>query len=380
MLVLVASLPNAAAQPAATGSAKAPSAAAGKGQSANEIYAAAQRHYMAQRYTEALPLFRQLANENRSPNARLYVARSLREVGRLPEAYEEMKATAADAAKRAKTEPRFTATRDAAAKELKQLQRQVGFVTLHLPGKPHGLVVELNGAPVPSHRLSEKTAVMPGTVRIRADAPGFVGYRQDLSVAAGETESVAIALTPKVKSRPVVPPPAPAPTPAPAPAPTQTTAPAPPPPPVAPPPEPLPAPPPEPEEPEGPDKPGKGMLVGGIVAVGLAALCGIGFGVTRKMAGDQYDEVNEACGGTRCPTDDYEDDIDAGEALDIASHASLGAGALALLTGGVLITIHLVRDDGPEPGSSPEPTETGTLGFIPVPGGAVLTYGMALPF
>lgn len=387
MVVLVAFLHHAAAQPAAAGSAKAPTTPAppaGKEQSANEIYAAAQRHYMAHRYTEALPLFRKLAKEQDSPNARLYVARSLREVGRLPEAYEEMKATVADAGSRAKAEPRFAATRSAAQKELEQLNKQVGFVTLQLPGKLHGLVVEINGVPVPSNRFSEKTAVMPGTVRIRADAPGFVGYRQEPLVAAGQTETVAIALTPKVKSRPVVPPPAPPPTPtpsaAPPPRPTPTAAPAPPSPAVEPPAASLPTPPEEPDEPAAPKRRGKGLLVGGIVTVGLAALCGVGFGVTRKMAGDKYDEVDEACGGTRCPDDRYDDDIDTGEALDIASHASLGAGVLALLGGGVLITIHMVRDDGPEPGASSEPPQTGTLELLPVPGGGLLAYGMALPF
>jgi len=283
----------------------------------------------------------------------------------------------ADASARAKAEPRFVATRDAAKTELGQLERRVGFVTLYLAGKPQGLVVELNGVPVPPDRLTERTAVMPGTVRIRADATGFVGYRQDLAVAAGETESVAIALTPKVTPRPGVTPPTPPPAPPPtAPPPPTTTGPAPPPP--APPPEPAPAPPPEPDPPEPPERPGKGILIGGIVAVGLAALCGIGFGVTRKMAGDRYDEVNEACGGTRCPDDTYDDDIDVGEALDIASHASLGAGALLLVTGGVLFTVHLVRDDAPAVG--PDTAGRGTLALSPVPGGAVVSYGMALPF
>jgi hypothetical protein len=100
--------------------------------------------------------------------------------------------------------------------------------------------------------------------------------------------------------------------------------------------------------------------------------------VTRKMAGDHYDEVVEACGGQRCTDSSYDEEIDTGEALDIASHASLGAGALALLTGGVLITLHLVSSDDP---SQPRPGAShGTLQARTTPGGLMVSYDMALPF
>ncbi len=369
-LVATTALQVAEAQPAPTAAPSHQPKSTETGASPDDVYLTAQEHYRAQRYTEALPLFRKLAREQHSPNARLYLARSLRQVGRLPEAHNEMRETVRAAAARAKTESRFAATRNAARRELAELEARVGFVTLYLAGTPRGLVVELNGVPVPPNRFSAQTAVLPGTVRIRADAPGFVGYRRKISVAAGTTQNIAIALTPVV----LAPPPAPGPAPAPAP----TALPAPLPQPVEP-PTPLPTRPTEPAEPEPDPGGGNGMLVGGVVAIGLAALTGIGAGVTRKMAGDRYDEIVEACGDQPCADPSYDEDIDSGEALDIASHASLGVAGLALLTGGVLITIHFARSDD-DPSSPSAGPGHGTLQAITIPGGAALSYGMALPF
>ena len=52
-------------------------------------YAAAKKLFDAQSYAKALPLFQDAYAQSKSPNARVYVARCLRELGRLPEAYDE---------------------------------------------------------------------------------------------------------------------------------------------------------------------------------------------------------------------------------------------------------------------------------------------------
>ena len=75
-------------------------------------------------------IFLRLANNHRSPNARLYVARSLREMGRLDEAHDAMARTVEEATARAMREPRFEATRKAAQAQLDDLKTRVAYLTL----------------------------------------------------------------------------------------------------------------------------------------------------------------------------------------------------------------------------------------------------------
>ena len=59
-------------------------------------FAQAQSLYDAGNFTGALPIFEELTRETSSPNARFYVARCLRELGRTVEAYDAMVATVRD--------------------------------------------------------------------------------------------------------------------------------------------------------------------------------------------------------------------------------------------------------------------------------------------
>src|SRR5437868_6752686 len=60
-------------------------------------FKAAQQLYDKGDFAGALALFRDVMGINGSPNARLYAARCLRELGRLPEAYEELTIAIRDA-------------------------------------------------------------------------------------------------------------------------------------------------------------------------------------------------------------------------------------------------------------------------------------------
>src|SRR5689334_2876510 len=83
-----------------------------------EQFAAAQKLFEAKDFTGALPKFKELVDATGSPNARLYVARCLRELGRTAEAYDEMATTVRDATQRAEAETKYAPTRDAAAAEM----------------------------------------------------------------------------------------------------------------------------------------------------------------------------------------------------------------------------------------------------------------------
>src|SRR5688500_517595 len=71
--------------------------AAGEGKAALEAFKAAQSKYEDKDYAGALEAAKKAVELSGSPNARLYVARSLRELGRIPEAHAEMERTLKEA-------------------------------------------------------------------------------------------------------------------------------------------------------------------------------------------------------------------------------------------------------------------------------------------
>src|SRR5690349_5450200 len=93
-LTLAAVLALTAAPPLAT------PAFAQKGGDAQAKFEAAQTKYDKKDFAGALPLFQDALAATGSPNARLYVARCLRETGQLAQAHAEFKETQRDAAER----------------------------------------------------------------------------------------------------------------------------------------------------------------------------------------------------------------------------------------------------------------------------------------
>jgi tetratricopeptide (TPR) repeat protein len=76
-------------------------------------FKAAQRLYDKRDFKAALAQFREIE----SPNAHLYAGRCLRELGNLPEAYEEFTRAIRDATEHADAKPHYAITRDAASTE-----------------------------------------------------------------------------------------------------------------------------------------------------------------------------------------------------------------------------------------------------------------------
>ncbi|MBI4699887.1 MAG: CDC27 family protein [Deltaproteobacteria bacterium] len=271
-------------------------------------YTSAQELYKQGRYAAALPLFREVLGSLGSPNARLYLARCLRELGRLPEAYAEMATSAREASARAEQEPRFAQTAQAASEELAVLEAQIGRVELVLPERPAGLVLEFGGKSVEADRLGAPLPVAPGAVSVRATAPGRAPFEKVLSVGPGELVRVTVSLAPPAPpaSRPVPPRPRAAP---PAPAPAD----------------------------EGGGRPG--LRVAGYVAAGVGVLGMGAFAVAGLMANSRFAEIERECGGKQCTDPAYATRIDEGETLDAIANAGLGVGLAGLAAGGTMILI-----------------------------------------
>lgn len=150
--------------------------------------------YEARDYPQALVEFRASIELYGSPNTRLYLARCLRELGRLDEAVPEFERAMREAGDRARLDPRYAQTRDAAQAELLQVEPRVGRLTLTIPDAPEGASIRVNQRPVPVAALGIAIPVMPGPVTITIEAAGYEPEERHTEVAAGREATVGVVL------------------------------------------------------------------------------------------------------------------------------------------------------------------------------------------
>lgn len=286
-----------------------------------EEFAAAQKLFDAKDFAGALPKFQELTASTGSPNARLYVARCLRELGRIAEAYDEMSATVRDATAKADAEAKYAPTRDAAAAELAVMGPKVGHLVIAVADAPAGSSVSLNGTPVAADKLGSPLTVAPGTQVVEVTPPGGAAVKREIAVGGGENKTLALALRDG----------GPAPTPGPKPV-------------------------------EAPAEPsGGGLRIAGFVAGGLGVASLAVFGITGAMSSSKFSSVEDACGGVRCSDPKYGDEIDSGKSLETIANITLIAGAAL-----VAIAVPLVVFGGPSEAPS------GDAAMTMVPGGGML--------
>jgi hypothetical protein len=272
-------------------------------------FAAAQSLYDQGSFVSAMEEFKSLATETGSPNAEVYAARCLRELGRLPEAYEAMTLALRHATTKAEAEPKYASTRNAAAAELALLEPKVGKLLVAVANPPAGLKVTVNGAPLAPEKLGVAVPAATGEVVVRFVAPGRTDVERRVTLRGGEPTTLTVALDAAPAAAPGPPPPKDAP----------------------------------PPEPAAPTRGGGGRIAGFVViGVGVAGMATFaGAGVT---ANSHFSSINAACGGKRCTDPSFASQIDGGKKLDLAADVGLGVGIAGLVAGGLLVAL-----GGPRP-------------------------------
>ncbi|MFO0549185.1 MAG: tetratricopeptide repeat protein [Polyangiaceae bacterium] len=261
--------------------AAAPASAPPPEPSAEAMFVSAQALYDGGKFQEALESFTAVVDKTQSPNARLYVARCLRELGRRPEAFVEMRATLQAATERAKTEERYAETRDAAAAELARLAPLVGQLTVAVgEGAPPDLAIKVNGRVVVVTALDQSVPVEPGDVSIEATAKDYAPFTRTVAIEAGGSKTLAVTLQRAGSS----------------------------------------------------DWPTQPLFFSGIAVAGLGVAGFVTFAVAGVMANAKYDELTTACGGAPCDAS-YADDVEAGRTLDLVANIGVGIGAVGLAGG-----------------------------------------------
>ncbi len=297
---------------------------------AKREFQAAQALYQEKRCSKALPKFRRLVKGTASPNAQIYVARCLRELGKLAEAYQSYSDTIHAADAKANEEERYAATRSAAAAERAALESKVARLVIASAETSGGLVVKVDGKELEPSLIGEVLAHMPGRARIEATAPGRGSFDKAVELKAGARKTVTIVLSGGQGTAQPADPDAPTPE----------------------------------EQPPG-DSGVVGADTGGgsntlaFIALGVGAAGLATFGVAGLMANQKFDELDEDCNGAACP-EDRRSDIESGQRLDTIANIGLIVGGVGVATGAGLLLF----------GGKSKQSARSTLVAVPTPSGA----------
>ena len=294
-----------------------PSVAWAQAGNAQQLFGEAQQRFDQRDYGAALPLFQKAYAASKSPNARLYVGRCLRALGRTVEAYDEMYATTREATKRAESDPKYGPTRDAAASELALLEPLVGKVVIVWSGAK-GAAITLDKKPVPEDKIGEPVTVMPGEHVVLVTPPGGKAIEQRTNVEGGQTRTLAISAEGAGSGQPAGGKGA-----AGEGAPGETTG-------------------------------GGVRLAGyGVTALGVAGM--VLFAVGASQSKSKFQTLKDECGDVRCTDPAYGDTIDSGKTWQTVANVSLGVG-IAAIVGGVAMIIFGGPKEAEAPTADAPPT------------------------
>lgn len=261
-------------------------------------------------YEEALAEFRESLSRVPSPNSRLYIARCLRELGRVGEATAEFMLTVAEARDRASTDPRFHRTAEAAQRELDEVREGVAWLNIDIDDPPESLDISIGERQIPLIALGVPIPVDPGRLIIRAQALEHESVVEELSLRAGQRESLRIELQPleraesadgergDVNEVPVE----------------------------------------RAEEPSG----SRGMVIGSGIGFGVGGVGAALFATFGALALQRASELDQACGDDGCDPE-YRGDLEQGQLYQTLSNVGIVVGVVGLVTGVVLLLVERRR-------------------------------------
>ncbi|MBI5513135.1 MAG: hypothetical protein HY909_05160 [Deltaproteobacteria bacterium] len=278
-------------------------------------------HFDQRRFAEALEAFEASLRALPSPNTRMYIGRSLRELGRTAEAFTALEEAAREALDRARVEPRYARTAETARTEASALRALLAVLTVQVPEPVTGLSLTLNGASLELSRVNTEVPLRPGVVTLEARAPGFRPWQATHTLEAGQGARLEVRLVPEA-SGPALPPPPP---------PVVLL---------------------QPQGPRGmpppvpPPPPSNTLRIVGFVTMGVGLVAGLG-GVLAGLSAQSVDQDLTNLCPTRCPRALIAEDLSLGE-----SRATLSTAGF--ITAGALVGVGLIMVLA-APGGSPRP-------------------------
>lgn len=284
------------------------------------------RLFKAGKMSDALPVFREVADGNGSPNARLYVGHCLQQLGKYVEAHRAFTAVVKQTTQRGDT--KYETTREAALAQLGLLEPRIAKVVVSLADVPSGLAVRLDGTALEEKELGSPIVVEPGAHKIEGTATDMAPVSRDITVEAGESKTTILTFkkleaAPASASVEAAPKPEGAPS---KPFPTRTV----------------------------------GFVVGGVGVAGMAV-----FTVAGLMAKSTFGRMSDVCGTAGCSDPAQVSDIDKGKSQQTLANVGLVVGLVGLTAGATLVILG---------GRSSGNDAPATVAVSGLPGGGAISY------
>lgn len=265
--------------------------------------------FNAKKYAEALAEFQGSFDIVASPNARLFIARTLREMNKIVEAYVEFGRTEVEAKELAPTDARYAKTAESAQTERKELEPKLAFITVTIKGPLDATTLKIAGEEVKRAGWNEPAPIIPGSAEVVVETPNVPVVRRMVTLAAGEKTSIDVDAATGVATgggTPIGP---------------AVAEPAKPPPVTAPP------------ASGGGDYRTYAYVAGGVGAVGL-----ITFGIFGSMAASTYSDLKGECGGRPCP-ESKRSDVESGQKSQTIANIGLAVGVIGVAAGVTLFVL-----------------------------------------
>lgn len=280
------------------------------------------------KYEDAAAEFQASRSIVASPNARLYRARCLVQLGRLIEAYVEFGRTMVQAMELSKQDVRYTHTVESATTERHELEQRLAFVRFNVH-HPHAETrLFINGEEVRRQAWGEPGPALPGESRIELVTPGRKPLQRSLTLAPGAQQELVL----DAESAPN----------------DGTASPA------------------SQRDTRLSPEPATSLRPYAYGAAGVAVLGYAAFAVLGTMSESTYSDLQERCAQNRCPADDAAN-IDRGRDQQLWANVGLGVGALATAAA---VSLWLLEPESDERAGAPR------VGIALSPRGLALTGRM----
>lgn len=257
--------------------------------------------YEARTFDGAAVEFRASLEIVASPNTRLYLARSLREMGKIVEAYAELGRTEVEAREHAQDDTRYAKAAEAAAAERQAMRARVGFVTVRIDRPEESTRLVVGSEEIRRGGWNEPIPVVPGNAEIRLETAGREPVIGTVEIAAGQTKALSLDAASGARIAGAAPAPV---------APVST-----------------------PETSAPTSLRPFAYVAGGVGVVGLA-----GFAVFGIMAKGTHDDLAARCPGGQCQTSPS-DAVSKGKTQQLVADVSLAVGVVGLGAGVALFLL-----------------------------------------
>lgn len=282
------------AQGSSRGGVSVEAATQAQNQGATAAYTTGMASFRDGKFEEALQAFQVSYGIVASPNSHFMVVRSLAALGRNADAYREAEATVKEASERQDV-AKYAKTSEAARKEMLELEKRVGRVTVQVSGATATSRLMISGTEVPREDWGRTVVLDPGTHTVLLMTESHSESRE-VFVAAGKSAMVEISpFTPQ--AQPVTP---------------------------------------VPKSTRPKSRPfvdlDDGRQAAGLAFIGVGAAGMVVWGVFGGLTSSKFSSLESGCTGGVCPAE-LQGDLDDGKTFQVVANVGAIVGAVGLTTG-----------------------------------------------